>query len=86
MVRASREKKSQKRLQTAQSPIREAKLVILPYGALKKTENRGKKIPKADAAEKQKKNVKNQNRGYRKSIFFKITSVYHAKIGVLGVR
>ena len=70
--------KSQKRLQSAQSPTPEAKLVVLSHKALKKTENRSKKIPKADSAEEQK-NVKNQNRGYRKRIISKKNIVYHAK-------
>ena len=46
------EKKSQKRLQIAQRPKRKAKLVILLHRALKKTDNRSKKIPEADAAKK----------------------------------
>ena len=62
--------KSQKRLQSAQSPTPEAKLVVLSHKALKKTENRSKKIPKADSAEEQK-NVKNQNKRISQTNYFK---------------
>ena len=78
VLSASRKKRAKKRLQIAQSPTREAKLVILPYRTLKKTENRSKNIPKADAAEKHKKCEKSKQRIAQKN-FFKKTSVYHAK-------
>ena len=70
-------KRAKNRLQIAQSPTREAKLVILPYKALKKTQNRTEKIPKADAAEKQIKCEKSKQDIAKE--FKKNTSPYHAK-------
>ena len=69
--------RAKNRFQIAQSPTREAKLVILPYRALKKTQNRTKKIPKADAAEKQIKCEKSKQDIAKE--FKKNTSPYHAK-------
>ena len=45
---------------------------------MKKTENRSKKIPKADSAEEQKKCEKSKQR-ISQTIFFKKNIVYHAK-------
>ena len=69
MLSASRKKRAIKRLQIAQRPTREAKLVILPYKALKKTEIEERKYPKLMLQKTEKKYEKIKTEDIAKEFF-----------------
>ena len=78
-------KRAIKRLQIAQRPTREAKLVILPYKALKKTEIEERKYPKLMLQKTEKKYEKIKTEDIAKE-FFKKQPYITLKIELFRVR
>ena len=83
---ASRKKEPKKRLQLAQSPTREAKLVILPYRALKRQKIEVRKYPKLMLLKNRKKVEKSKQRISQTKFFKKKYPYIRLKIGVLRLR